>query len=903
MTWLALAAMTLCHSQVQAKDWYVSNSGSDATSVNAGTSALPFKTLNRLTTLGKLASGDTINLACGSTWRETLTLNSNHSAGNLTIQSWPTGCANRPVINASVLLPAITWQAVTGKPYYSYKLSAAEAALITGNVEFVRNPANDAAPYFKARYPDPVSTGNNYALASSVDVNAGLLTMKSSDSAVVSSNDLTGADIHMRNQLWYVTSATVSGQSGGTLTVQGIPSSFAANDGYVLENKLWMLNKPGEWYFDKSTKTLYAANVSGTNVAPPTKLELTVNNNALVIRDIPNIKVVNLNVLSTVWQAIDVRNSPNPTVQNNLVQYGAMGAGGGCGDNAAIFVGPTLNINDNCKPFSTAAGSNGAIVSNNTIKASGYAGLNVISDSSWISGNIVEDTGTIARTRNVMYGLSATAPGGYVIKNTVTKSAYMGIAFSNKSKLIDGALAGEMVQNNTVSKFCLYYADCGGIYTYNANGAADEATPLTQGPSTVVNNAVFDAVGDYQGSHNPDRHLTVGVYLDNFTANVNINKNVLYKLGTGVLMNSGSSNVIDGNVIQGATGQGLLANDGGAGGRLKNNVVKNNVFHTFRRYLPQSGSLPLFQAGVAQNWYRPSDPDLLFSNQGNIVSNNAAVDAGGKPAQWRMRQNKVWPYSADVSLGKWLQLTQTGQFTPDSIKTPFRPKLTNITGTNLIANGDFSSGMNSWEINSVDASTTQVLDPQIANGCVGLCVKFVQNSGSPIQSSKFPLDSTGMYYFEYMAMGQTGSKSEAVIFNSTYGANGYLPDWDASNELGGPANADEVRWTERFFTPTGTDSASRFAVYSNAGKATYIDQVKLFKVATPVLATNLYDPTQYTTVLYNNGSATSTVQFACPFSAGCTGAVNQEGTALSFPISIAGGGRVLVYLKPSAWAR
>jgi parallel beta-helix repeat protein len=903
MTWLTLAAMMLCHVQAQAKDWYVSSSSSVAADTNAGTNIRPFKTLSRLTTLGKLASGDTINLACGDTWRETLSLNSNNSAGNLTIQSWPTTCPNRPIINASVLLPAITWQAVSGKPYYSYKLTTAEAAQITGNVEFVRNPANDATAYFKARYPDPASSGNNYALADGVDVGSGLLTMKSSDASLVASNDMTGADIHMRNQLWYVTSGTVTGQSGSTLTVQGVPTTFAANDGYVLENKLWMLNKPGEWYFDKTTKTLYAASVSGTSVAPPTKLELTVRNNALSIRDIPGIKIVNLNVLSTVGQAIDVRNSLTPTIQNNLVQYGAMGVGGACGDNAAIFVGSTLDTN--CNSTSTT-GSNGAIILGNNVQKSGYAGINVMSDSALIQLNTIDKTGTISRTRNVMYALYAAAPGGTISGNTVTNSAYMGIAFSNKSKAIGGVQAAETVKDNTVNKFCLFYADCGGIYTYNGNGDADQATPLTQGPSTVSNNAVYDAVGDYQGSHNTDRHLTVGVYLDNFTANVSVKNNVLAKLGTGILMNSGSGNTIDGNVVHAATGQGLLANDGGTGGRLKNNTVQNNVFHTLRRYVLQAGTPPSFQAGVAQNWYQPSNPALLFTTQGNIVKNNVAVDAGGKPAQWRLRQNSTWPYSSDVSLGKWVQLAQSGQTSPDTIKAPFRPKLVNLTGltgTNLIANGDFSAGLTSWEVNGADLPSTSVIDPQITNGCVGPCVKFVQNTGSPIQSNTFSLDSTGLYYFEYVAMGQMGSKSDAIIFNSSYGANGYQSDLDASNELGAPANGYEARWTERFFTPTSTDSSSRFAVYSNAGKATYIDQVKLFKITSPLAASNLYNPTQYTAILYNNSVPATNLSFSCPFTSGCTGAVNHEGTALTFPVTVASGGRVLVYLKPSAWAR
>lgn len=920
MTWLALAAAALCQAPACAKDWYVSNTNWLASDNNSGSSSFPFKTLSKLTKLGQLASGDTINLACGNTWRESLSLGSGNSAGNLTIRSWPADCGStaKPVINAAVLLGNISWKAVTGKPYFAYTLTSAEAAQLVNDPEFVVNPANDARPYFKARYPDPATSGNNYALIAGVDLGGAtysnglytnaLVQVGNADAAAIGSNDVAGADIHMRNELWYVTSGKVSGVSSGKLTVQGLPASLAANDGYVLENKLWMVNKPGEWFYDKATKTLYAINADGSGNAPPAQLELVTRPNALAIQSIPGIKISGIAVRGTVAQAIDVRNSSAPVIEKTLVQYGAMGAGGGCGDNAAIFVGPSLNLNDGCKPYVGATGSPKATLTGNIVQKSGYAGMNIMSDAAAISGNTIDQTGTVSRTRNVMYGLSAAAPGGTISGNTVTNSAYMGLSFSNKAKLINGAYAGETVKDNVVSRYCLYYADCGGIYTYNGDGALDQPTPLTQGPSTVSNNAVLDGVGDYQGSRNTTRHLTVGVYLDNYTQNVTVSNNVLARMGTGVMINAGSQNRIEANVVQAATGQGLMANDGsGGGGKLRNNVVKGNTFHAFRRYvLPANaaaGTLPEFQGGVAQSWHHKSDPNLLFTDQGNVVSNNVAVDAGGKPAQWRLRKDS-WPQSIDVSLGKWAQVAQSTQAGKDVIRTPFRPRLTNATGTNLISNGDFNNGLTDWDVNTADLSTTSVGDPHIAGGCTGNCVQFVQNTGSPIQSKAFALDSaTGsLYYFEYLAVGATGSKSDATIFNSSYGSNGYQADMDYSNELGGPGGAYETRWTERFFVPSSTDAGSRFAVYSNAGAVTYLDQVKLFKVTSTLTAANLYDPSRYSALLYNN-AASGNQTFNCPFAAGCTGAVNHEGTSLTFPLTIAPGGRVLVFLRPSEWAR
>jgi Right handed beta helix region len=919
MTWLALATTLLCHAQVHAKDWYVANTNLLASDKNTGSAWLPFRTLAKLQTLGKLASGDTINLACGDVWRETLTLNSANSAGDLTIRSWPLDCGktNKPTINAGILLSGIAWQAINGKPYFSYKLNATEAALITGDITFIRNPSNDVKAYFKARYPDPAASSNNYAIASGTDTTGatydtasatylnGQLKLAAQDMQAIGSNDIVGADLHMRNELWYVSSSKVAGYTPGSITVKNLPGALAANDGYVLENKLWMLNQAGEWYFDQSTKTLYMANVDGISVKPPTQLELLVRANALAISDIANIKITGISATSTVRQAIDIRNSASPTVDNVLTQYGAMGEGGGCGDNAAIYIGPTLNINDNCKPFAEAKGSHNASITNNIVQKSGYAGMQIVSDSANIYRNKIDNTGTISRTRNVQYALAVATPGGTITENTVTNSAYMGIVFSNKTKSIGGKDAGETISGNTVSKFCLFYADCGGIYTYNGDGPNDKPTPLTQGPSKVSNNDVFDSVGDYQGSRRPDRDMTVGVYLDAFTSNVTVDKNVLYRVGTGILMNGGGYNTIDRNVIHAATGQGLRANDGsGGGGFSKNNTVSNNVFHTYRRYVipadAAAGTLPTFQAGVAQSWHHLTDPALLFTTQANVVKNNLAVDAGGKPAQWRLTQSKSYPESIDVSLGKWAQYAAT-----DGIAAPFRPKLTNVLGTNLVTNGDFSAGLAPWSPDARDLGTTTVSDPGIANGCVGPCVRFVQQTGQPLQSNKFQLDAGAgsLYYFEYEALGKPGSKSAAHVFDASSHDNGYQSDADSSHDLGSPNDGLEVRWTERFFTPGRTDSNSRIAVYTNAGQPTYIDQVQVFKVSGAVTPGNLYDPSRYTALLYNNGAAGSSIAYQCPFTSGCAGAVNHQGAPLSFPLTVGAGGRVLVFLKPTEWAR
>ncbi len=85
--------------------WYVDSvSGSDANDGKSSVTA--FATLGALT--GKLASGTTVNLAKGSTWRATLTLPN----ANVTVKSYGTGAA--PIIDGTAVIGAGEWSKTGG---------------------------------------------------------------------------------------------------------------------------------------------------------------------------------------------------------------------------------------------------------------------------------------------------------------------------------------------------------------------------------------------------------------------------------------------------------------------------------------------------------------------------------------------------------------------------------------------------------------------------------------------------------------------------------------------------------------------------------------------------------------------------------------------------------------------
>lgn len=102
--------------------YYVdSQFGADA---NTGTQAIPgaagagpWRTLSKLTQSG-FAPGDTIRLACGSVWNETLRLNSSGTAGNpITVAAASSNCIAPPRIDGSVAIPAASWTRHIGSIY------------------------------------------------------------------------------------------------------------------------------------------------------------------------------------------------------------------------------------------------------------------------------------------------------------------------------------------------------------------------------------------------------------------------------------------------------------------------------------------------------------------------------------------------------------------------------------------------------------------------------------------------------------------------------------------------------------------------------------------------------------------------------------------------------------------
>ena len=122
LTVFALACATLLLQPAHAATYYINPEGGNDTysgtsATPAGASAGPWQTLARLGA-ATLAPGDTVYLACGGVWNETLRVPASGSpAAPINIAAGPGTCGVAPQIDGAISIPASAWVQHSGSIY------------------------------------------------------------------------------------------------------------------------------------------------------------------------------------------------------------------------------------------------------------------------------------------------------------------------------------------------------------------------------------------------------------------------------------------------------------------------------------------------------------------------------------------------------------------------------------------------------------------------------------------------------------------------------------------------------------------------------------------------------------------------------------------------------------------
>lgn len=568
--WFSLISLFLFFPAfAQATTYYVdATAGNDA---NTGTTiTAPWKTIAKVNAT-KFMAGDFILFKSGCTWQEQLTVQSSGNADNpITFGAYSTGA--KPVISGADKVGASGWTLYSGKIYVT--------TIGTGyapNQLFV-----DGIYYDVAHHPNSgwlLATANSSSTTSIV-----------SNNPTFSAAQVVGATVMAKAVRWNISTnaATAYDPGTGSITLSGnvYDSSVFMSTGYgfYLINKLWMLDSPGEWYYDQSTGKLYLWTIGGDTPSAH-RVEISARNYGILISGKNFITIQDLVVSNTNRNNINISGSNYITVKKTDISGGVTG----------IF----------CN------GSTYCSIEENRINNTIREGINitwnsVISDSNnhYVSNNTLDNNGNVGFTPK--YSLASMSVAGVSIKlsgNIISNSGRNGIYFTGDEIV---------VTDNIVDKVCNMLDDCAGIYTYPRSSNSN---------NTISRNVVTNSVGNNTGTVKTTT-FSNGIYLDDFSHDTVVSGNTVSNADYGIFIHTGYNNTVTGNVVYGARTSGFMINENSSGavpGSAHGNVVTDNTFET-----ASTGSAAIYFSTIEtatnfgtydRNHYFHPNTDYVINNQ------------------------------------------------------------------------------------------------------------------------------------------------------------------------------------------------------------------------------------------------------------------------------------------------
>ncbi len=512
----SLLVLLIAGLNLQAKNIYISNSGNDA---NAGNSpAAAWKTIGKLNSYKGLSSGDSVLFNRGDVFYGTINLSANGApAQAVTYGAYGTGA--KPVITG--FTKVASWVNTGGSIWESSNVLPVVSApniVVKGS---------NVAPM--GRYPN---TGWN-TIASS--------TSTSITDALLATASWTGAEVVARKNRWTVDRNVITSQSGGTIRFAAKGSPPQNGWGYFIQNDVKTLDQPNEWYYNLSTHKIKIYSIdTPKNVSVPTIDTLV----AIAYKN--SLTFENIDFQGANKDALFIQTVNNLTVKNCSFEFcgnaAIDGLWGGSTSNVLIIKNNSFNNNIN----------NGIYLLSQQF-VSAYVGYNTFTNTALVPG-----IGTISARQSVVVYLEG--PNSMIEYNRIDSAGYNGIDFFGNNTV---------VQKNYITNFCLQEDDGGAIYTGIGNG-----NPVYTG-ERVLNNIVLNGPGNSSGTPpaTPSMGLGNGIYLDDYTANVEVSGNTTANCSNGgiFLHNASFNNVHDNVAFNNSGGQLVMQADGA-------NTINNNTF-------------------------------------------------------------------------------------------------------------------------------------------------------------------------------------------------------------------------------------------------------------------------------------------------------------------------------------
>ena len=764
--------------------------GSDS---NPGTASLPWRTLSKAASV-RLQTGQGLYLRCGSLWRESLALDATQLVDGSVVAGYGSECALRRAVISGADDFSGAWQ-MSGS-LWSRALPAATPKI---SQLFL-----NGQPLRTAQWPDAVSTGREVALAAGGDAARSRLLLQPGDTSALSGRDLAGATVHIRTQPWMIESRRVVAAGPGHLDLdRPLDWPVDAGEAFVLQDKSWMLDAPGEFFHDTTTQRvlLQVAIVGAPADVNGALIEGSVRDRALAVSQRSALVLRDLAVHAAREDGLRLFDAPRALLQGLEAQ--SNGANG-------------LQLAQWLPLGATVAGPT---VTDALIAGNGRRGIDAVHvDRALISGNRVLGTGSLPHHQAAVAAGIAAGPGARVENNLIDGAGYVGIAFS--------ALGGSAVTGNTVREYCTRLSDCGGIYTWQGRALATAAQA-----ASVHNNRVLAAQAQLAGTAVAGNDVVAGIYLDDFTRNVSVRNNLLVGMPRGVFAHNASGLTVEDNRIWLATEAALWASmDQTDADWMSGNVWRNNEIVPVVQAQARAGALPTFAVSQAVWFWHVLAGEAALAPGRNTFSGNRVLQMQGPLAAHAQTRGPAGERTVDA---RGWQALNPAELLP---QRPLRfDAVVPLLGPELVLNGGFEAGLAGWlgyRNPAGNGHELRALPGQA--GCAGPCASFTAGYADDLLGSSAFVLRPGVPHVYRWTAALTGGGSAMVA--APYISRDVSP-WDSMTDARGftgygPRRVEdtEALHHESFFVPKGNAPARVNLQLETLGVAVAFDTVSVREV-------------------------------------------------------------------------
>lgn len=516
---------------VSALTYYVAANGNDANSGQSTTT--PWKTIDKVNSkMTSFTAGDIILFRKGDTFFGTLLISiSGTSTNYITFGAYGTG--NLPVLAAYKTLT--NWTPLAGYPNVwesTYTWTQDKIASLLVNNEI----------YAMGRYPNLDQEQGGYLIYDSF---VGKTQIQ--DNELSTAINWTGAEAVIRVKRWVLERSKILSHDVPNRKLNIDASQISVNienkNGYFIQNHLKTLDRNFEWAYNPTSKKVYLYSATSPNQL---SVKISNLNNLIKLNSAKYILFEDLHLQASNEELLLIDNGLGVKIRDCKFDF--------AGTDAIKLTGNTKN----------------SVIENNQIQDANNMGIFVsyVAEYNLINKNILKNIGYISGLgESGGEAYTAIYVGGAnntVQFNDVDNVGYNGIAFFAKNSII---------QNNFVKNTCLVKNDGGGIYMHTEVFAGLPGCK-------ILNNIVLYVYANPNGTTTPTLPLGGGIYVDGFSAGIEIKNNTIaFANCKGIFLHNSINMNIANNVFYANKSQMAYVNDGTGDGRpMVGNLVNNNIF-------------------------------------------------------------------------------------------------------------------------------------------------------------------------------------------------------------------------------------------------------------------------------------------------------------------------------------